>query len=72
MVEWIVGIVFGLIVLAPITLTLTLLVYAARAATLCVGKCRRCGYDLRGLGDVRACPECGKGFVVNGRGDAIS
>jgi len=26
--------------------------------------CPRCGYDLSGLGDEGACPECGRGFLA--------
>lgn len=72
MVEVLVVIVFALLVLVPITLTIWLLVYAARAATSFVGRCRRCGYDLRGLEGRHECPECGQPFIVNAHGDAIS
>lgn len=72
MLEVLIGLIFALLVLIPITLTLWLLVYAARAATRMVGACRRCGYDLRGLGERTRCPECGQPFEINARGDAVS
>jgi len=72
MIAFLIGAVFSLFVLIPLVLVLWLLVYAARAATVSVGRCARCGYDLRGLGERRACPECGLGFRVNAAGDPLS
>ncbi len=72
MVGVMVTIVFAGLALAPMVCVVWLLVYAARASTVTVGRCRRCGYDLRQLGASRACPECGEAFVVNERGDAVS
>ena len=37
-----------------------------------IGRCRGCRYDLRGLGDIRRCPECGQPFEVDVRGNAVS
>ncbi|MEX0776136.1 MAG: hypothetical protein WD042_10555 [Phycisphaeraceae bacterium] len=69
----IIGVIFALVfVIAPLTMVVMLITYAAQAATHTVGTCRNCHYDLRGLGDVRACPECGEPFVVNEHGDVIS
>jgi hypothetical protein len=33
--------------------------------------CRRCGYNLRGLGRDQACPECGTGIAWSIRGDLL-
>ncbi len=72
MIGFLIGLVFSLLVLIPLTLTIWLLVYAATSATSHVGRCRRCQYDLRDLGDSRHCPECGHPFVIDARGDVIS
>lgn len=72
MVELLVAIIFALLGLIPLVLVIWLLIYAARAATIQVNRCQHCGYDLRNLGDVRNCPECGHPFMVNANGDAIS
>ncbi len=71
-VQWLIGIIFAMIVLGPLGLTIWLLCHAARAATRAVGRCRSCGYDLRRLGPRRQCPECGRPFRINEDGDAIS
>ncbi|MBI1338580.1 MAG: hypothetical protein GC164_16680 [Phycisphaera sp.] len=65
-------VVFSLLGLIPLTLVIWLLVYAARSATVQVGRCAGCGYDLAHLGESRACPECGLAFTRNARGDAVS
>ncbi len=36
--------------------------HAARTISL-MGRCRKCGYDLRGLGEQTVCPECGRPFA---------
>ena len=67
-----VAIVFiGLFLVVPISLTVWLLIYAARSATRMVGVCRRCGYDLRACTRGQ-CPECGQPYVINERGEAVS
>jgi predicted amidophosphoribosyltransferase len=70
--ELLVGLVFSLLIVIPLTLTIWLLVYAARSATTHIGFCKKCNYDLRGLRDRRTCPECGQPFIVNERGDVVS
>jgi len=37
-----------------------------------IGECAVCGYDVRGLGERRACPECGEPFRLNAHGDRVS
>ena len=51
------AIFFAFFIGVPLMLTIWLLAYAAGAATVRIGYCRRCQYDLRGLGDRRCCPE---------------
>jgi hypothetical protein len=65
-------VVFLLLTAIPATGTIVLIVCAARWATKHVGVCRKCGYDLRQLGETRECPECGQPFVLDERGQAIS
>lgn len=65
-------IVFLALTAIPATGTLVLLICASRSATRHVGTCRRCGYDLRSLGEQRNCPECGQPFSLNAQGQAIS
>ena len=72
MTKLLIAAMFVVLVVLPIVLTIWLLIYAAHKATHVVGRCKQCGYDLRDLGDRRACPECGFPFTVNRRGDVIS
>lgn len=71
MVEWLVLLIFVSFTFVPIVLT-TWLVMCANRATIWVGHCRRCGYDLHHLGNRRHCPECGHPFQLNARGEPIS
>jgi len=61
-----------ILVVIPLGLTIWLLIYAARQATRLVGTCKGCGYDLRNLEDQRHCPECGRAFRLDDKGNAIS
>ncbi len=73
MPELILGILFfAVFVGVPLALILWLLIHAARRATICVGQCRDCDYDLRGSLASGRCPECGRPFRVDGNGNAVS
>lgn len=72
MISFFIGLIFSLLVLIPLSLTIWLLIFAATSATTHVGRCRRCRYDLRHLGEIRRCPECGHPFIINEQGDPIS
>ena len=71
MVEIIVVLVFTSFGVVPIVLVAWLVMSASRSA-MALGTCRRCGYDLRKLGDRRRCPECGEPFRLGSRGEPIS
>jgi hypothetical protein len=64
--------VFFLLSLVPATLVLSVVIYALRAGRKLVGRCGGCGYDLRGLGSRRECPECGRHFELDAKGNAVS
>lgn len=73
MTEWLFIIVFGVFTLIALPLILWLLVYAARQATRTINECKACGYDLHGLpSTTHHCPECGRPFDINERGDTVS
>ena len=72
MVELLIILIFASMTIVPMVLTVWLLISATRAATSFVGTCRKCGYDLRMLGEIRRCPECGQPFRVGSGGEVIS
>jgi hypothetical protein len=63
-----VALVLLLVALIP---TAAYLILASRAKPTPRGACGTCGYDLRNLGDRRACPECGRPFRLGRRGDPV-
>jgi len=71
-IKLLIAFMFVALVVTPIVLTIWLLIYAAHRSTHVIGRCKQCDYDLRDLGDRRACPECGHPFYVNERGDVVS
>lgn len=73
MTELLIGALFlGVFVGVPLALVIWLVVYAGRRATIYIGECRACHYDLRGSLESGRCPECGRPFRINQNGDAVS
>ena len=72
MIKLLIAVMFVALVVVPIVLTIWLLIYAAHHSTQVVGRCKKCDYDLRDLGDRRTCPECGHPFTINESGQVVS